>query len=154
MLFATALAAGACPLGQRLSEPWPRPCIQNCSNPFEHSRWDSWLSSHVGSRVIKDGVRYATVNYGGDHTDLYAYLDSLCSVDLSTLSQKEYFALMMNAYNAGAVRLIIEHCGDDCESISSVSPRWDRPIVVVGGRTVSLLCQQVSSRIAAPGKFR
>lgn len=62
----------------------------------------------------------------------------MAKADADSLSNYEYLALMLNAYNAFTLKLIIEHKG--IESIKDISSgkRWDDKRWNVGDKTLSL----------------
>ena len=63
---------------------------------------------HVGEL---DGVDLHVVDYGGirDDPDFGAYLEALKSADILGFRRNDTYAFFMNAYNALAIRMIIEH---------------------------------------------
>ena len=115
---------------------------------LDHSVWDAILQAHVHQKqLIQNGVSAATVDYDGIASDerFSAYLHSLATVDLATLAPAESLALLINAYNALCINLIIQHerahPGMKLRSITQLSGRtqvWDQPAGTLGGQTVSL----------------
>src|SRR5690606_18585297 len=81
------------------------------------------------------------VDYAGlaaDTAALDGYIASLADVDLDVLSRDERLALLINAYNAFTLRLILDHypvasIKDIPEAERWKAERWD-----LGGKTVSL----------------
>ncbi|MEM7436710.1 MAG: DUF547 domain-containing protein [Myxococcota bacterium] len=72
--------------------------------PFDHSVYDQLVTQHVDS----DGF----VDYPGlrrNQAALDQYLDALGSVALDELGRDERLALLLNAYNAFTLRLILDH---------------------------------------------
>ena len=115
---------------------------------FDHSLWDAVLAAHVNSRRSIQGVTTATISYDGVANDdrFAAYLRALATVDLLALAPAEQLALLINAYNALCVSVIIEHERRHPEQrlssitqLSSGSRKvWDQPAGTLGGHTVSL----------------
>jgi len=99
---------------------------------FDHSRFDALLREHV------DEAWY--VDYGGlaeDSEELDVYLKALETVALQELSRDEQLALLINAYNAFTLRLILDH-RPDIESIKDIDDPWGKQRFTLGGHRVSL----------------
>ncbi|MEM7137359.1 MAG: DUF547 domain-containing protein [Myxococcota bacterium] len=101
--------------------------------PFDHSVYDRLLAQHVDS----DGF----VDYPGlreDQATLDEYLNALGSVALDALGRDERLALLINAYNAFTLRLILDHF--PVKSIRKIpaAKRWKAKRWRLGGRTRSL----------------
>jgi len=81
-------------------------------------------------------VDYTLLSKKPENLDLY--ISELAKADADSLSNYEYLALMLNAYNAFTLKLIIEHKG--IESIKDISSgkRWDDKRWNVGDKTLSL----------------
>ena len=102
---------------QQLAGSGPQPCrIEIPANAFDgatfdHSLWDAVLFAHVKSRRSIQGVTTATISYDGVANDdrFAAYLRALATVDLLALAPAEQLALLINAYNALCVSVIVEH---------------------------------------------
>ena len=99
---------------------------------FDHALLDELLKAHVEG--------YA-VDYGGleeDAATLDAYLAALGEADFDGLSRDGKLALLINAYNAFTLKLILDH--RPLTSIKDIpaAQRWDAQRWVLGGRTVSL----------------
>ena len=100
---------------------------------FDHSVFDQLLGRHVDG----DGL----VDYqglGADVADLDHYIEALGDARFDALTRDEKLALLINAYNAFTLRLMLEY--PDVDSIRSIpsSKRWDAKRWVVGGQTFSL----------------
>lgn len=81
------------------------------------------------------------MDYGAlaaDPGDLDAYLAQLAGLDLDTLGRDERLALLINAYNAFTLKLMLDH--RPVGSIKDIpsSERWDAERWVLGGETLSL----------------
>jgi len=106
--------------------------IANGSKTFDHSVFDDLLRKHAKA----DG-RVDYVGIQKDHAQLKSYLSQLHSADLSSLSREELLALLINAYNAYTLDLIVRNY--PIESIKrDLSAPWDTKFVEVGGVTVTL----------------
>jgi len=100
---------------------------------FDHSRYAALLARYVDD----DGwVDY--VGLESRTADLDAYLDEIARCDRASLSRYEDLALLLNAYNACTLKLILEHPG--IKSIQDIASgdRWNDERWVIGGETVSL----------------
>ena len=100
---------------------------------FDHSRFDTLLRA----RVDADGL----VDYEGlgrDGAALDAYLASLASAPFAEMGRDEKLALLINAYNAFTLRLILDHW--PVVSIKDISSgkRWDDRRFRLAGETLSL----------------
>ena len=106
---------------------------QTTAPPFEHGTFDALLKKHVDA----DGW----VDYDGLHGDsarLDDYLDAIARAPFDTMSRDEKLALLINAYNAATLRLILDF--HPVKSIKDIptAKRWDHKRWVVGGHTLSL----------------
>jgi hypothetical protein len=121
-------------------DPLPPPCTSSCVG-FDHSLWDGVLQTHVVPGSSAAGITYSGLRYEGVRTDarFRAYLALLESVDLARLTTPARKALMINAYNALAVRLLLDECDPLCASIKDIgsllSPVWKLPAGQIGGST-------------------
>jgi len=100
---------------------------------FDHSAYDLVLNDFVTGEGIVD---YTSLSKKPENLNLY--ISELAKADADSLSNYEYLALMLNAYNAFTLKLIIEHQG--IESIKDISSakRWDDKRWRVGDKTLSL----------------
>ncbi|GJQ27687.1 MAG: membrane protein [Phycisphaerae bacterium] len=90
---------------------------------FDHSQFDALLNKHVsdGGWVDYEGL-------GHDAKALDSYLASLKSAPFDRLGRDEKLALLINAYNACTLRLILDHFdGGKLKSIKDIpaSKRWN-----------------------------
>jgi len=110
---------------------------------FDHSGYDGLLGAHVDSNGFVD---YAGL--GGRGTELDAYIDGLATAPLENLGRDERLALLINAYNAFTLRLILDHY--PVESIKDIpsKQRWDGVRWVLDGETYSL--SQVEHELIRP----
>jgi hypothetical protein len=100
---------------------------------FDHSGYATLLEEHVDYET-------ARVDYSGlaeDEQALDSYLDALAEVDLSSLGADAQLAVLINAYNAFTLKLILEHY-PDIESIKDISKPWDTARWTLGGAEISL----------------
>ena len=106
----------------------------NPSGPhFDHEELDKLLKAHVS----EDGwVDYPGL--GRDAARLDAYLAQVADAPFDAMGRDEKLALLINAYNAFTLRLILEHFPID--SIRSIRPsdRWDAVRWRLGSHTWSL----------------
>lgn len=110
----------------------------------DHSAWDKILSRYVVAS--DDGINrfaYEQVS-AADRKALKAYLGALQKVRPSALSEAEQRAFWINLYNALTVDVVLDHKPKDTIREISISPGltsigpWDKPLVTVEGRTLSL----------------
>jgi len=100
---------------------------------FDHSVFDALLIEHVDG----DGwVDYAALR--SDEPKLDRYLQSLERVDFDKLGRNEKLALLINAYNAFTLRLILDHFPIDSIKDIPEARRWDAKRWNVGGNTWTL----------------
>src|SRR5574341_700013 len=100
---------------------------------LDHARLDALLRAHVDGEGLVDYAGLAS-----ERAALDAYLASLASVPFSELSRDEKLALLLNAYNAFTLRLILEH--RPLASIKDIPSgrRWDDRRWRLAGETLSL----------------
>lgn len=100
---------------------------------FDHSRFDALLRAHVDP----DGL----VDYAGlerEQASLDAYVASLATARFEEMGRDEKLALLINAYNAFTLRLILDH--RPLVSIKDIpgDKRWDDRRFRLAGETLSL----------------
>ncbi len=106
---------------------------QAAGESFDHSRLD---------RVLRASVKeLGTVDYESlrtDPSDLDGYIQSLAAADFEALSRDEKLALLINAYNACTLRLILDHW--PLQSIRDIpsAERWEDERWMIGGVELSL----------------
>lgn len=135
-------------LGKRLfGPPAVRMVEKYAADPtgkvVDHGRLDLLLSKHVD----EDGwVDY--VSLGQDADQLQKYIASLQELDFDQLGRNEKLALLINAYNAFTLKLILEYY--PVESIHDIprSKRWIDERWKVGKRTLSL--DQIEHELLRP----
>ena len=100
---------------------------------FDHSAWDALLKRHVNGR---GGVDYP--GFKADQAKLDGYLDALAEADFESLGRDEKLALLLNAYNAFTVKLILDH--GIPASIKDIpdAERWDAVRWTIAGKQYSL----------------
>ncbi len=103
---------------------------------FDHSKFDAILMRHVD----QDGwVDYQAI--ASDPRPLDEYIKSLKGAPFDDLGRNEKLALLINAYNAFTIRLILDHwAGGALKSIMDIpaGKRWDDPRWRIGKNTFSL----------------
>lgn len=100
---------------------------------FDHSSYGELLAAHVDEGAGR--VDYAALK--PKEAELDAYLATLAEADLKTLSRDEQLALLLNAYNAYTLKLILENYGE-IESIRDLKDPWGTKRYQVAGDTLSL----------------
>jgi len=100
---------------------------------FDHSKFDALLQKHVsdGGWVDYDGLT-------ADAADLDAYIAALARAPFDQLGRDEKLALLINAYNAFTLRLILDH--HPVKSIKDIpdARRWSHKRWSLAGHTWSL----------------
>lgn len=141
-LGATALAATGCnvqtnPFLVSLFGP-PTPSLEEAyegsgtGGRFDHSVFDGLLSRHVqGYSVDYDGM-------AGEQEVLDGYISALETAPFDTLDRDGKLALLINAYNAFTIKLILDH--RPIASIRDIPAenRWDAQRWTIAGQTYSL----------------
>lgn len=136
------LAGGLCWLGwpaivKRFGPP-PRILAEAYAEPpaathFDHAAFDALLHRHVddAGRVNYPALR-------AEAAALDAYLTALAGAPFDNLGRDEKLALLLNAYNAFTLRLVLDHY--PVKSIRDIpeGQRWSDRRWRVGGRTWSL----------------
>jgi uncharacterized membrane protein YdjX (TVP38/TMEM64 family) len=99
----------------------------------DHAAFDAMLRAHVDA----DGwVDYAGLQ--AERAGLQAYLAHVGQVDLAPLGRDERLALLINAYNAATLELILDHRIPASIRDIPGDARWDAVRWTVGGTTYSL----------------
>ncbi len=100
---------------------------------FDHSLLDELLARHVNER---GGVDYEAL--AQQREQLQRYIGSLADAPMDEMSRDERLALLINAYNAFTLELILEHY--PLEEIKDIPAgrRWKDRRWKVGGHTWSL----------------
>ncbi|THV61661.1 DUF547 domain-containing protein [Flagellimonas alvinocaridis] len=105
---------------------------QETSTPPSHTLWNTLVQQYVD----EDG----DVDYGGlqkEVSRLDTYLGELSTNPPATSwSKNEKLAYYINLYNAGTVKLIVDHF--PVESIKDIPNRWDKEWLRVGNDVLSL----------------
>jgi len=107
--------------------------ISEGDGTFDHGAYDTLLSAHVDETA-------GTVDYSGlaeQEAKLDAYLSEVAEADLAELSGDAQLALLINAYNAYTLKLILEHY-PDIDSIRDIDEPWSTVRWEVGGQRLSL----------------
>lgn len=103
------------------------------SPQFDHSAFDALLKKHVS---MEGWVDYAALK--GDASLLDAYITSIGEASFDQLGRDEKLALLINAYNAFTLRLILDYY--PIESIKDIPAdmRWEHVRWKLGSQTLSL----------------
>ncbi|MFU8803775.1 MAG: DUF547 domain-containing protein [Bradymonadaceae bacterium] len=99
---------------------------------FDHSEYDALLKKHVD--IDSGRVDYA--GFKSDEAKLDAYLKTIAEANMKELGGDEQHALLINAYNAYTVKLILENYPLD--SIRDISDPWKTERYVVTSHKLSL----------------
>lgn len=134
----TSIEACFAPKAERLDSPMAEELVQakdqpGASTTFDHARYDGLLRRHV--RPDTGRVDYAGLK--ADEASLDTYLATLARADLKTLGRDAQMALLINAYNAATLKLIVE-AYPGLESIRDLDDPWGTRRWVVGGEALSL----------------
>jgi hypothetical protein len=110
---------------------------------FDHADFDRLLSQHVDGDGLVD---YASLN--AQAAELDAYIARLEAAPFEELGRDERLALLINAYNAFTLRLILDHY--PTESIRDIpdKQRWDAVRWSVAGGVYSL--SQIEHELVRP----
>jgi len=108
----------------------------NTGASFDHATFDELIKQNVNDEGLVD---YKALSKRSQALD--AYLDQLADAELEALSEPERLALLINAYNAFTLKLILDHWDDGrIDSIKDIpaSKRWEAQRWDLGGERVSL----------------
>jgi len=102
---------------------------------YDHGAFDAILRRHVNAQ---GGVDYAALR--ADPEPLRAYTAALAEAPFDALGRDEKLALLINAYNAFTLQLIVEWPDEGLRSIRDIPPakRWDHARWEIGGNSWSL----------------
>lgn len=100
---------------------------------FDHSDYGELLHQHVDY----DAARVDYAGLKADESKLDAYLDAIAKADLTKLDDDGKLALLINAYNAYTLKLILENY-PGVESIKDLDNPWKSERYKVAGHTLSL----------------
>jgi len=101
---------------------------------FDHSAFDPLLQKYVDDR---GGVDYAGLL--NERDTLRNYIQRIGEAPFDKLSRDGKLALLINAYNAFTLELILEHWdGGNLESIRDIPNQWTDERWVIAGTTYSL----------------
>lgn len=109
--------------------------IASGTRGFDHGGFDALLARRVDAqgRVDYAGLR-------SERAALDGYLSALAGADLAVLSRNELLALLINAYNACTLRLILDGAKGETlpGSIRDLDDPWGRKRCDLQGETLSL----------------
>ena len=100
---------------------------------FDHAALDALLARYVDAVGGVDYEGLAT-----EQAQLDAYLAQIAAAPFDALGRDEKLALLINAYNAFTLRLILDHAPVDSIRDIPAAQRWDAERWDVGGRVWSL----------------
>ena len=124
----SALGPPATVLTEAHSEDAP----EDVRTAFSHAAFARVLEAHVK----RGAVDYASL--AADRADLDTYLEALASAPFDAMSRDEKLALLINAYNAFTLALILDYYPVDSIKDIPADERWDAVRWKLGGRTLSL----------------
>jgi uncharacterized membrane protein YdjX (TVP38/TMEM64 family) len=107
-----------------------RAALSSGSATFDHAEWDRLLAQGTGSGLVD----YAFMR--NNRAVLDAYLDRVAAADLAGLAPDELKALLINAYNALTVRVILDNPG--VSSIREIDGVWTDIRHGFGGHELTL----------------
>ncbi len=110
---------------------------------FDHSAFDRLLRDHVDAEGLVD---YAAL--GARAAELDAYIASLDPAPFEELGRDERLALLINAYNAFTLRLILDHYPTESIQDIPAKERWDAVRWGVAGGVYSL--NQIEHELVRP----
>jgi uncharacterized membrane protein YdjX (TVP38/TMEM64 family) len=102
----------------------------------DHSLWDQVVSKHVDEAGFVD---YQAIKQ--NPAALNQYIDKLANIPFDQLGRDEKLAVLINAYNAFTIKLILDHWqGGQLQSIKDIpaSERWKAQRWQIGSHTWSL----------------
>lgn len=131
--------------------------------------WDRALRAHVAPDE-REGIKTHVVDYAAMSVDpdFHSFLQSLEHVDTTSLDKNGIYAVFMNAYNAFAMKMVIDHackhnifgrCKGPIHSITDIgikisgaaSTVWLKPAGKINGKMYSL--QQVEDFLRKPSPY-
>ncbi|MEL6771918.1 MAG: DUF547 domain-containing protein [Bacteroidota bacterium] len=139
-VLVTGVACSGCLSSAQFTRVVPAGPVVQVQNTFDHSAYDRVLKTYVD--------RNGLVDYAGllnDRAGLDGYLERLAATDPSNLGRSEQLAFWINAYNAYAIKLVLDNY--PTESILDVTggpfvPKVNSPFQVkfanVGGEDRTL----------------
>lgn len=124
------------------------PCEHTWAQDAALEAWDRALHKHVTTGIRED-IPTNIVDYRGfrDDPDFHTFVKSLETTNVATMGRNGTHALLMNAYNALAIKMVIDHpCRSDCHPISSIldisgntqGTVWKMSAGNIGGKNYSL----------------
>ena len=100
---------------------------------FDHSAFDGLLKDYVDDAGLVD---YPGLTEEKDVLD--GYIATLRDAPFDALGRDEKLALLINAYNAFTLRLMIDHPGIDSIQSIPAEQQWDDPRWSIAGKQLTL----------------
>lgn len=100
---------------------------------FDHSGFSELLAHHV-----LDGGWVDYEGFAADHEQLQSHIESLAAAPIDDMGRDERLALLINAYNAFTIKLILDHWPVDSIRDIPAAERWDAQRWNIGGNVWSL----------------
>jgi hypothetical protein len=110
---------------------------------FDHGTFDRLLGQHVDAEGFVD---YRGLGARAEQLD--AYIDSLAEAPFELMGRDERLALLINAYNAFTLRLILDYYPTDSIRDIPSEERWDAERWHLAGGTYSL--NQIEHELIRP----
>jgi hypothetical protein len=120
------------------SQPSSRPAKNGSKSLPDTKGFDALLH-----RIVKQG-RVDYVSLKKDHKALDSFLESLQKAKLREASKEEQLVFWINAYNAGCLKLVLNHIlgrgpmGRDLEGVLKVSGFFKKKEIMIAGSLLSL----------------
>lgn len=107
--------------------------VDSGDRDFDHAAFDAILRAHVDAQGLVDYAGLAAESRGLDD-----YIDALARADFAALTRDAKLAVLINAYNAWTLRLILDHW--PLESIKDIpaAERWNAERFEIAGQSLSL----------------
>ncbi len=121
---------------------------------IDHSLWQGFLQRYL--KLPEDGIsrmKYAAVSQQ-DRRSLSSYLDYLQQLPVRQMTRNQQLAYWINLYNAGTVKIILDHFPVDSILDIDISPGlfsngpWGEKLFIIDGQHLSL--DDIEHRILRP----
>ena len=103
-------------------------CAEETPSTFDYSDWEQFLKKYVNE---KGEVNYRAAKEDPSLLDAYlGKIKSLTMKELSQWSREEYMALLINAFNAGVIRTVLDYY--PVKNIMNIPGGWEQAKVQIG----------------------
>jgi Protein of unknown function, DUF547 len=114
---------------------------------IDHGEFQVFLDKY---RIKENDTEIARVDYASvsenDRALLIQYIDGLSQLSILEFNRKEQFSYWVNLYNAATIHIILDNY--PVRSIRKISKPWDRKLVNIYGKDLSL--NDIEHRILRP----